>query len=205
MKSLKNIFFTSSIIFLTITSCKKDKSGITVKSLNENLEIPYSKLQSDSISNLMVQGQIMVFEDLSLDVNSDGLVDINFQVIDLTLWNGQMPNFLDKKASRAVLVSQNIQIVDHSTYGYANALVNENINENSIWSTQENFPLGTIANADNFEGKGDRYLGYRIKNGINYNYGWIKLNCSSMSDTLNIISYAYNESENQEIIAGQTE
>ncbi len=213
--------FKNNVIFISLTvlsfcACKKDNNpNIQVTSLNESLEIPYHKLQSDSIADQMVNGQIMVFENLYLDVNKDGTNDLLFEVVDLTLWNGTMPEFLDNMAARVQTLHGGIEIYDASTYGYADALISQPIDENAIWSNDNNFVLGTIADAGQFEGKKNRHLGFRVISNyslahsdspsLTYNYGWVKMDCSAMSDTLTIVSHGINLKENQSINAGQIE
>ena len=80
--------------------------------------------------------------------------------------------------------------------------VNDIINSSSHWSSNS-VVLGTFANSGQFNGKGQKYLGFRITQGSDYKYGWIRLECSEHNDTLNIYDYAFNTTLNIKIFAGQ--
>jgi len=100
-----------------------------------------------------------------------------------------------------------MDIIDSSTYGYADAL-NENdmIDNSEVWSeTRSTLVLGTFLNAGQFNGQGWKYLGFRMKSQNDYNYGWINVYVSEHNDTLKIGEYAYNEIANSQLLAGQTE
>lgn len=54
--------------------------------------------------------------------------------------------------------------------------LNEVINEDQNWSLETSFVLGTsVGNEGLFEGSGLRYLGFRILNNAEYQYGWISI------------------------------
>jgi len=110
-------------------------------------------------------------------------------------------------ASRVQPTSDLVQILDSSTFGYPDALeLNDVINENSSRSVDNNFVLGTsVGNAGLFEGNGLKYLGFRILNNGEYQYGWISLINNQGNDCLEIKSYAINLTNEQPILAGQTE
>ncbi len=78
------------------------------------------------------------------------------------------------------------------------------IDEDHYWS-DNSVVLGTFMNAGQFNGHGNKYLGFRKPNGTKYNYGWIKLYCSEHNDTLKILEFAFNETDNKSIKAGQTQ
>ena len=77
------------------------------------------------------------------------------------------------------------------------------IDANENWTPIKNL------NLDNFAGKGERYIGYRVceyPSGIYmYYYRWIKVKLSVNRDTLEIISNATNYTEDNSIIIGQLE
>jgi hypothetical protein len=54
-----------------------------------------------------------------------------------------------------------------------------------------------------FRGKGEKYLAIRLINGTKSHYGWIKVSCSQLSDSLRVIEYGYNSTPEREIKAGQ--
>lgn len=100
-----------------------------------------------------------------------------------------------------------VQILDNSTYGYPDALnLDESINSEQNWSDRNNFVLGTsIGNGGIFEGKGLRYLGFRILNNGEYQYGWIALINNEGNTCVEIESYAVNTTIGKSILAGQEE
>lgn len=158
----------------------------------------------DSILSGLINVQFISTGQKTFDLNNDNLQDLAFEIIDLNLYNnGHLPAYLDSMAARVIPLT--IQILDNSTYGYPDALLgNSVISSDGNWS-QNTSVLGTFMNAGQFQGKGERFLGIRFNNNGNYNYGWIKLYCSQHNDTLRIIDFAYNQTVNKEISAGQTE
>ncbi len=192
-------------VSLLIVSCDKvEETNIVTTDVNENIAVPYAKLQTDEILSTMVNGQVMVFDSYGLDLDGDELVDLTFEVVDLTLWNGVMPDHPDNLAAR-VHTSSTTELLDNSTFGYPDALNNEGIFDVGEWSERGSFVLGTIADAGLFEGKTGHHLAFRISNNGGYNYGWVKLDCSAVSDVLTIHSYGLNLTPDTAILAGQTE
>ena len=51
--------------------------------------------------------------------------------------------------------------------------------------------------------KGTNTWVFEIPSNGNYNYGWIKLNCSLHNDTLTIYEFGYHKTVNRKIKAGQ--
>lgn len=202
MKIKRNLLIISTAL-LGLTACDKESNRIQFESVDQSIEIPYEDLDSDSIVDMMTVGEVMVFQSKVLDLNSDGIRDLSFEIIDLTLFNGEMPEELTHQAARVRLLHEDIQIVDASGWGYADALSDEEIQKKSPWSDRDNLVLGTFANAGNFAGNGNKYLGFRIKKGDEFNYGWILLNCGALSDNLFIDSYAIQLKGNKKIKAGE--
>jgi hypothetical protein len=216
---MKNtIRITLFIIFTTtLISCKKEKVDDKIVHVEVNKQFilirDISQLQQaedpismhvDSILNGFIETNIVSTGHQKFDLNGDQIYDIAFEIIDLmVLNNGTLPAHFDSLAARAVPYS--VEILDNSTYGYADALTDEFvINKDQVWQ-KTNCVLGTFANAGQFQGAGDRFLGIRIQKEDDFQYGWIKLNCSQHNDTLKIISYAYNTNIGSQIKAGQTE
>jgi hypothetical protein len=128
----------------------------------------------------------------TVNIDNDAFNDFTFEIIELS------PGVY---AAR-VLPLGGAQILDNSTFGYADAL---NFNDSITGNFHSNTGvLGTIANAGLFQGQGDKYLGIQLLDG-GYTYkGWILLNCSANNDVLEIKSFGYQTNTNNEILAGQT-
>jgi hypothetical protein len=212
MKIYQGVLIISTFIFFS--ACTKDKQAdIVSASINYDLVLPInlqdynngtlsSTAQIDSILSGLINGQIVSTGQQSFDINADNVRDVSFEIIDLHLYNnGNLPDTLDSMAAR--VIPMGIEVLDNSTYSYTDALSkDEVINDNGNWSTNT-CVLGTFANAGNFQGNGDKYLAFRIPNGSDYNYGWVKLNCSAHNETLRIIAFGYNKTLNNQVLAGQ--
>lgn len=216
MKNPIQIFFTVCLMIMVIISCKKNKSDeIVYNSVNKEFvlirDIQTLQDSDDEISNYvdsiisgLIDEEFISTGLKSFDLNNDNIADINFEIIDLNKFNqNNLPDFLDSLAARVQPLS--LQILDNSTYGYPDALnINDQISDIGNWSHRIGV-LGTFMNAGQFQGNGEKYLGFRFAENTNYNYGWIKIYCSQHNDTLRIIDYAYNKVDGNSINAGQKE
>lgn len=82
--------------------------------------------------------------------------------------------------------------------------VNNTISQYSQWSTSTEHTLSL----DDFKGKGEKYIGFRIltlsyPNHIDYSYGWIRVELSANNDSLRIINFANNTTINKSILTAQ--
>ena len=201
---------------MALLSCDRhEEDSIIFKSVNKQFVLirdiallqasddPIS-LHVDSILNGLIDTELVSTGHQRFDLNNDGVNDVGFEIIDLlTLNSGYLPEEFDSLAAR--VIPYTLEILDNSTYGYPDALVDgQSVSEGGHWSSLHGV-LGTFLNAGQFQGNGDRYLGIRFPKDGDYQYGWIKLNCSAHNDTLKIISVAYNITPGGLITAGQTE
>ncbi len=157
----------------------------------------------DSILSGTISSEFISTGQKQFDLNDDKIADIGFEIIDLNQFNpGGLPQSFDSLAARAIPMM--VEILDNSTFHYPDALLfNDKISENGNW-TNGTSVLGTFLNAGQFQGKGERYLGFRFPIENKHKYGWIKIYCSQHNDTLRIIDYAYNNVFESPILAGQT-
>lgn len=213
----KLIWVIPFIILACIACDKKSKNNIYYKQVNKEyvLKTNVQDLQQsndaisnhvDSILSGLLNVSVVGTGSLGLDLTNDDDIDIGFEIIDLVSLNGgYLPDSLDSLAARVLPMGS--QILDNSTFGYCDALqANAVIDANAgTWGDRSSFVLGTFANAGLFNGQGERYLAFRFLDANDYNYGWIKLYLSAQNDTLRIIEYAWNQTSNQEILAGQTQ
>ncbi len=214
-------FFAISVIiiscfFLVFSACKKEQDNIIVTTVNKQYVLirnvaelqassnPIS-LHIDSILQGLINTQIISTGLKRFDLNGDGKPDISFEILDLMTFNqGNLPEEFDSLAAKAWLYN-GTEILDNSTWGYPDALCEgTDISSDGNWRSDFGV-LGTFLNAGQFQGKGDRYLAFRIPEGGDYQYGWIKIYCSQHNDTIRIIDFAYNILPGGRIQSGQTE
>lgn len=182
-------------------SLNKEHIFITNVDELQNSNDPISN-HIDSILSGDINSTVVSTGALYLDLDQNELTDFYFEIIDLNLFNiNNLPISFDSLAVRAI--SSSVEFLDNSTWNYPDALnQNDLINSTSNWSSGP-VVIGTFANAGQFNGMGEKYLGIRILEGNDYKYGWIRLKCSQRNDTLNIYDYAFNPNLNQEILANQ--
>jgi hypothetical protein len=207
------------IPIIGITSCNKsdDKDSNNIYYASVNKQYVFTRdvktiagntdevsLHLDSILTGKINAQVVSTGSKSFDLNNDKLPDLSFEIIDLNLFNiNKLPASFDSLAVRVAPTT--LQILDNSTYQYADALsTNYSVSSSGNW-TSLTCVIGTFGGAGQFKGKGEKYLGIRLAKDNSYLYGWIKLYCSQKNDTLRIIEYAYNQQLNSEIITGQKE
>jgi hypothetical protein len=82
------------------------------------------------------------------------------------------------------------------------------LSENDVISNSGLFNSGYLHSLklSNFRGQGKKYIGFAISSFYStlcYYYGWINIELSQGSDTLNIYSYGINETKDRPILAGQ--
>jgi len=220
MKNLIKIFLSLIIMILLFISCKKtdndsNKYDISYQSINKEYvlirDVQVLKESDDEISNHvdsilsgLIDEEFISTGHKGFNLNDDLTEDIAFEIIDLNKYNPNgLPSSFDSLAARAIPIDT--EILDNSTYGYPDALeLNDLISGEGNWSDKTSV-LGTFLYAGQFQGNGDKYLGFRFSNSEDFNYGWIKLYCSQHNDTLRIIEYAYNRITGSNINAGQKE
>ncbi|MCD4792493.1 MAG: hypothetical protein K8R54_04610 [Bacteroidales bacterium] len=219
-KKIIQILFAVSVMLTVFISCKKtnnlsNSDDIIYFSVNkefvlirdtETLQESDDEISNhiDSIIAGLIDEEFISTGHKSFDLDNDNIVDISFEIIDLNLFNqNNLPDYLDSLAARVLPLF--VEILDNSTYGYPDALSsNDQISDKGNWSERTSV-LGTFMNAGQFQGNGEKYLGFRFTKNSNYNYGWIKIYCSQHNDTLRIIEFAYNNAEGNSINAGQKE
>lgn len=215
-----NVVYTLiiTVILTSFLGCRKTKDNpdpdqIIFKALNkeyvfirnvDSLQASNDEISNhiDSILSGLINVEFVSTGQQEFDLSGDGIADIGFEIINLHDFNPNgLPASFDSLAARAY--PKNIEILDNSTWGYCDALTEGNdISELSKW-TSTTCVLGTFMNAGQFQGQGNRYLGYRIAQSATYVYGWVKVYCSQHSDTLRIIEYGYNANVGSKILAGQ--
>ncbi len=190
----KNVILILSVFsFVMITSCE-----------SETKDDDQNPIVKDSIyyENLNIELYNVSFT--SLDINNDIAPDFNFEIINLNDFNtNPLPEGFDTLAARVDPILN--EILDNTTFGYPTALnLNDSISSKGFWSNKPGV-LGTFQDAGQFQGQGEKYLGFRKYINEKYYYGWIKIYCSQHSDTLKILELGYNLTSDKGIMAGQVE
>lgn len=137
---------------------------------------------------------------IEIDLNDNREIDLTFEIINLNNYD-QNKQLDDSLAAR--VITANVELMDNSNHGYPDALEKDIVlNESMSWIERENAVLGTNPSAY-FQGKGEKYLGFRLKTTNSSYYGWVKLVCSEKRDVLHIISCGISEEANYSIYTGQ--
>ena len=209
------IFILSSILSFSCDRVGNEDKDIFYKNCNSRVVMlsdvnemriqdnPYSR-HIDSILSGLIDTDLISTGLIRFDFNGDDISDIAFEIINLQEFNNNsVPVELDTLALRAHPL--NVQILDNSTYGYADALDSDVlVNADGNW-TDNIVVLGTLAGGGQFNGNGEKYLGFRLFENDLTKYGWIKIYCSAHNDTLKVIDFAYNNISNSQIMTGQQE
>ncbi len=195
------------------TSCKKNKQDIHWGSTTGRTELPNDLQAKISNGNLSPELQAVVDaltigEQVSsvpfgLDVDGDETPDLTFEIIDLHLYNNDLPPSLDSSAAR--VIPNGVEILDNSTWKYCDALDGDALIDGSGNWTDATCVLGTFANAGQFQGAGFKHLAFRKASGSGYKYGWVKLSCDQTNELVEIDSYGINQTIDGTIDAGQTQ
>ncbi len=191
-------------IFLSaiIINCESDTKN---DDLNPIANDDLNPIVKDSIYYKDINMELYNVSLESLDTDNDKAPDFNFEIINLNDYNtNPLPEGFDTLAARVHPILSN-EILDNTTFGYPTALnLDDPISSKGFWSNKPSV-LGTFQNAGQFQGQGEKYLGFRKYIAEKYYYGWIKIDCSQHSDTLKIIEFGYNLTSDKGIRAGQVD
>ncbi len=192
MQYIQKLLFVSIFLF-AIVACNKEEEKNQDSDPQLTTQVYYQE-----IDDVILREDIT--KRIEIDLNDDREIDIAFELINLNDYD-QAQHLTDSLAAR--VITPNVAVLDNSTWGYADALDKDFLLTASMqWGTRENFVLGTNP-AGEFNGKGIKYLGFRMKNGNSFYYGWVKLECSQDRDVLHIISCGISEQANHLIQTGQ--
>ena len=192
MNKFTSSFLAVALILLFVACNKDEKKTETVG--QENTE----KVYFQEINDTILESDISKI--IEIDLNDDREVDIAFEIVNLNNYD-QSQHLNDSLAAR--VITPNVELMDNSTYGYPDALESGVLlTESMSWIKRENSVLGTNPSA-HFQGKGEKYLGFRLKAANSFYYGWVKLVCSEKRDVLHIVSCGISEESNHSIHTGQ--
>ncbi len=203
MKMRVSLVWVFPIAAIMILSCGRDDKSMTYPNVSNKLilnKTMFDSLHPDPIEEPAL-GELISTGRLCLDLNSDQLDELCFEIVDLHYFNGEMPDSLDSLAARVHTV--HAEILDNSTYHYPDALTKGTvIGANGNWMSGSGV-LGTFANAGQFQGRGERFLAFRFLENNEYRYGWIGITCSAHNDTLTIHTAGFCNMGDEEVVAGE--
>ncbi|NJK85205.1 MAG: hypothetical protein HC906_03815 [Bacteroidales bacterium] len=149
------------LLATVFVSCeKKEKQSIAYYSVNKEFVLIRNVEEMrqsgdeisehvDSILSGFIQTEFISTGQKNFDLNDNDVPDIGFEIIDLMKFNPQgLPESFDSLAARVYSIQA--EILDNSTYGYADALnIDDIISEDGNWVTRS-CVLGTFMNAGQF-------------------------------------------------------
>ncbi len=220
-----NPFLVCLFVLIALTACKKDSTpnipppdDISYQEINPIAEMTTATgyywgapIPSDSITMD------------SLDINNDSITDFNITMRHWYHWytngagNPHTANSVNYSYSMSITSSNsNAEVALSSPQAYFNGRLFEEDDEIK-WNTSDNpivwssgaslFRTGGAfaAGQGSYGFSGTKFLGVRLKNGSGYNYGWLKINKSSTEFKLQLLSFGFNHTINNPILAGQQE
>lgn len=148
-----------------------------------NAQVVYTDVNPDST----IFNSIFYYE---IDINSDGVDDF---VIRRAFSNDAGFYFTDTLNNKVIYMNAKIAAMD----------INQIIDAQQTWSSPQYDNELCSSGNPNFAGKGDKYIGLRIKKNNSFYYGWIRINISSDDSKVVIKDYAYNQTANASITTGK--
>jgi hypothetical protein len=170
------------VISSLVTGCKKSD---TTNSTNNIVFEPINKsIVFPSVDTITGACRKLIFElDATPPNSGNAILKENGGIM---VCDGFNSFLVDAQNKNVIVLNNNVEIPSNGNWHETNT--------------------GLILN--DFEGKGQKFIGYRAyyyPNGIlSFRYGWIKIELSPNRDTLKVISRATNLSYNQPILTGQT-
>lgn len=204
---MKNFTFVL-FLFSVLLACKK-KNQDPCTAIPDNIiftELDTTSISSvdhyiDTVSNCLIPVPIDSSCALHLDLNLDGINDFTLRIMHSPVqWLANCPMMMYRiqitstSDSNEVAMRQPLGIGKNFSF---NDEISETIQDwnNGAALYVESIPDTTIQLV------GTQFYGLRVKNGKNTNYGWVKLRNTEFNLTL--LEYAYNETPNKKIRAGQ--
>ncbi len=163
--------------------------------------IVYKNIQPDS--TLKMDASTQFGNGVIIDINNDGTNDCSFIWYWFSGFGWQMSITGD--------TSNVSYIVEQDTLQFGEKILTplsttDTVKANANWGASEYGNAIADSNRLNFAGKGDKYIGIRLKvNGKTY-YGWVLVSFDSAANnrSLTVKSYAFNNAVDMPIIAGDT-
>lgn len=140
----------------------------------------------------------------SIDINGDGIFDLKFIIGGGVYITTYANAYMEGISGRSEILSNSESFLGTSYFMATPKNKGDKINESAV--TWKNYGLFGIKQNDNLTGiagAGDKFYGFRFKNGVNLHYGWIKIAVASDFRSLTIKELAYHKSPDTEIEVGQ--
>lgn len=140
----------------------------------------------------------------SIDVNGDGVFDLEFNIGGGTYYTTAYANsYVEGLRSGNEVVTNNITFNSYTYTMITPKNSGEKIGPSSAtWNyfgyLGAKYGSETTGNA----GAGDKFYGFRFKAGANTHYGWIKINVASDFKSMTVKELAYHKTPNTEIEVG---
>lgn len=154
-----------------------------------------------------------------IDLNNDGINDLSISLTKTTYssvstYSSYYIKVNSVYASGSNSNDININVNSSSFYEVAafnsNQSINNSVNSWSYYGLVGGYATGSFGgstinvNVGQFPNQGDKFLGVRFNIGANTHFGWVRLDVSALSDTVTIKSFAYENTSNTPILAGDT-
>ncbi len=169
---------------------------LMVSTLISYSQIAYTDISPD-VTTTLNPTDIQMFEVTPIDFDGDGTEEYNFRwdYFNANDWFVHMTKDFNKANDAFVYLPPNGDgLLDPLT-------LNTTIGATSNWGVTGD-PFVSLAPSTNFQDLGDRYIGVRFELNDNTHYGWVLVSYASL--TLTVKGYAYNETPDTPIDAGDT-
>jgi hypothetical protein len=160
--------------------------ALCVMSMKSNAQIFYQDLIPDVTINTWNMKDIHIDSLATSNLNYGGAGN-------LTIWQEFNSQIVVNAFSNCDVLMSN---------GYPAALNLNQLIPGSPW-LQPNYAVLNNGTQGNWIGVTDKYLGVRIKNGIQYFYGWIRMDVNAAGNSVTIKDYACKRMPNASINAGE--
>lgn len=169
---------------------------------NSEAQVVYKDLSPD----LVLQMPQESYNNIELDIDGDQVGDVKFQYTNypsFSLWNLGIVQVDTINNKFETMYDNSMSPSPIGDYYVKQLSANDEVSSAASFSSD--YPqVGDIYNA-NFNGQSGKYIGFRMKSGSDFKYGWMAVELSGSGDmTFTIKEYAYQNTVNTPIDAGQT-
>lgn len=165
-------------------------------------QILYTDLNPDVVFNVAAES----FNNLRMDMDGDSQDDIRLDCYNYPsfgLWNLGFFQIDTANPKMEIVYDNSLPQSPIGDYYVLQLSQGDAINSSSNYSSD--YPqVGDVYNS-NFNGATSKYIGFRLKSGSDYKYGWMLVELTGSSDlTFTLKEYAYQNTVNTAINAGES-